>query len=159
MVGEIAGKQFPKAICSSYFQANTQTFMLAVIAAFLKSALLTPVLVWIEIEKAGSRGRGVVTFICGQAVFHHHSLPFLLQPFPQTLPLSCSKPWYQHQPIQMKTKVGDLNNTEMSGNHLPFTRAKPTSATSKASLEALRREFSVHCRRGQQCSPPSAPLC
>lgn len=82
MVGEIAGKQFPKAICSSYFQANSQTFMLAVIAASLKSALLTSGLVCIEMEEAEGRGREMVTFICGHATFHHHSLPFLLQPFP-----------------------------------------------------------------------------
>lgn len=46
---KIAGKHSPKAIYSSYFQNNTQTFMLAVLAASLKSALLKLVLVCIEI--------------------------------------------------------------------------------------------------------------
>lgn len=65
MVGEIAGKHFPKAIYSSYFQTNTQTFMLAVLAAFLKSTLLKSVLVCIEIEEEESRGRGTVIFFAG----------------------------------------------------------------------------------------------
>lgn len=67
MVGEIAGKHFPKAIYSSYFQTNTQTFMLAVLAAFLKSTLLKSVLVCIEIEEEESRGRGTVIFFCRHA--------------------------------------------------------------------------------------------
>lgn len=41
--GETAGKHSPKAIYSSYFQTNTQTFMLAVLAAFLKLALIKSV--------------------------------------------------------------------------------------------------------------------
>lgn len=35
MAEEIAGKHSPRAIYSSYFQINTQTFMLAMLAAFL----------------------------------------------------------------------------------------------------------------------------
>lgn len=156
MAGEIAGKQFPKAICSSYFQANTQAFMLAVIAAFLKSALLTSVLVCIEIEKAESRRRGTVTFICGHIMFHHHSLPFLLQHFPlKSCYQAVQSPRHQHRSIHMKTilaptKVGDRNehrNEWASFSPLPGLTA--TSVTSKASLEALRREFSLHWRRGQ----------
>lgn len=65
MVGEIVGKHSPKAIYSSYFQTNTQTFMLAVLTAFLKSALLKSVLVHIEIEEGESRWRGtVIFFVC-----------------------------------------------------------------------------------------------
>lgn len=83
MVGEIAGKHSPKAIYSSYFQTNTQTFMLAVLPAFLKSALLKSLLVCIEIEaRGGGGGGGVVFFLWAYFVFHLHPLPLLLQPFP-----------------------------------------------------------------------------
>lgn len=125
--------------------------MLAVIAAFLKSALLTSVLVCIEIEKAESRGRGMVTFICGHTKFHHHSQPFPLKFCHQTV----QSPRHQHQSIHMKTilaptRAGDLN--ECRSEWAPFSPLPgpiATSTTFKASLEALRREFSVHWRRGQ----------
>lgn len=54
---EIAGKHSPKAIYSSYFQTNTQTFMLAVLAAVLKLALIKSVRVCVLKERE-SRGRG-----------------------------------------------------------------------------------------------------
>lgn len=67
---EIAGKHSPKAIYSSYFQTNTQTFMLAVLAAVLKLALIKSVRVCVLKERE-SRGRGdscipgLFFFFCG----------------------------------------------------------------------------------------------